>query len=78
MVLLDILEKKTRQILHMVFIKILLQQFKENLVALFHRQIVLYKVIILEYLLEVKLQVILLVLIYKVLFNLGIVQLVLQ
>ncbi len=45
--LLDILEKLTRQILHMVFIK-LLELFKEVNQAFIKQQALLYKVILME------------------------------
>ena len=53
------LEKKTRQILHMVFIKILLQQYKEQHLDFGNK--VLYLVVLMDYTQEVQLLVLLVV-----------------
>ena len=59
MELLVILEKLTRQILHMVFIKIFLQQYKEKHLDFCNK--VLYMVVLMEYTQEVQLLVLLVV-----------------
>ena len=58
------LERKTRQILHMVFIKILLQQYKEQHLDFINK--VLYMVVLMDYTQEVQLLVLLVVFKYLV------------